>query len=178
MSEHRVANRYAKDLITLAQEQGLLDEVHEDMQMFSRICIENRDFTLMLKNPIIRNYMKLHILKEIFEGKVHAITTSFLNIITRKNREMLLPEITKKFHLQYNVINEISMANVATVFALDDTLRDEFKHLIGKFTGQGAVELEEEINEELIGGYVLKLDGKQIDESLKGKLNELKLKFS
>jgi F-type H+-transporting ATPase subunit delta len=70
------------------------------------------------------------------------------------------------------------MAKVATVFPLDDSLRDEFKHLIGQFTGQRAVELEEEINEELIGGYVLKLDGKQLDESLRGKLNELKLKFS
>ena len=178
MSEHRVTSRYAKSLITLAQEQGLLEEVHEDMQLFSRICNENRDFTLMLKNPIIHNYMKLHILKEVFQGKVRAITTSFFNIITRKNREMLLPEITNEFHLQYNVINEISMAKVATVFPLDDSLRDEFKHLIRQFTGQRAVELEEEINEELIGGYVLKLDGKQIDESLRGKLNELKLKFS
>lgn len=178
MSEHRVAYRYAKSLITLAQEQSLLDEVHEDMQMFSRICTENRDFEVMLNNPIISNYRKLQILKEIFQGKVHATSMSFLNIIARKNREMLLPAITNEFHLQYNIIHEISMAKVATVFPLDDSLRDEFKHLIGQLTGQRAVELEEEINEELIGGYVLKLGGKQIDDSLRGKLNELKLKFS
>lgn len=178
MSEYRVASRYAKSLITLAQEQGLLEEVHNDIQLFSKICHENRDFTMMLKNPIINNYMKSQILREIFEGKVHEITTAFFDIVTKKNREMLLPEISSEFHLQYNIINEISLANVATVFQLDDSLRDEFKHLVAHFTGSKTVELKEEINEELIGGYVLKLGGKQIDESLKGKLKELKLKFS
>ncbi len=178
MSEHRVASRYAKSLISLAQDQGLLEEVHGDMLLFSRICKKNRDFTVMLKNPIIRNYLKLQVLKKVFQGNVQEITMSFLNIITRKNREMLLPAITNVFHLQYNIIKEISMAKVATVFQLDDSLRDEFKHIVGQLTSKGTVELEEEIDEELIGGYVLKLGGRQIDESLRGKLLALKLKFS
>lgn len=178
MSEYRVASRYAKSLISLAQEQGLLEEVHEDMQLFSGICEENRDFTLMLKNPIISNDIKSKILREIFYGKVNAITSSFFDIITRKNREMLLPAITREFHLQYNIIHKIGMAKVTTVFALDDSLRADFKHLIGQFTGKKEVELEEEIDDQLIGGYVLRLGGKQINESLRSKLKELKLKFS
>ncbi len=178
MSEHRVASRYAKSLMILAKEQGLLEEVHEDMQLLSRICDENRDFRLMLKNPIISNHMKSQILMALFHGKVNEITTTFLNIITRKNREMFLHAITREFHLQYNIIHEIGMAKVTTVFPLDDSLRSEFKHLVGHFTGNKEIELEEEIDDQLIGGYVLKLGGKQINESLRSKLKELKLKFS
>jgi F-type H+-transporting ATPase subunit delta len=70
------------------------------------------------------------------------------------------------------------MAKVATVFPLDDALREEFKGLIAHFTGKDDVELEEEVDEDLIGGYVLKFEGKQVDESLEGKLKELSLKFS
>ena len=58
MSELRVASRYSKSLITLAQDQGILEEVHSDMLMFLNVCRENRDFVLMLKNPIISNDKK------------------------------------------------------------------------------------------------------------------------
>jgi len=178
MSEYRVASRYAKSLITLAQDNSILKELHADMQLFSSVCEQNRDFALMLKNPVISNEKKRTILRSLFTGKVHDSMIAFFDIITRKNREMLLPAIAEEFHRQYNAIFNISMAKVSTVFPLDEELRKEFKGLITHFTGKDAVELEEEVNEELIGGYLLKLEGKQVDESLKGKLKELSLKFS
>ena len=178
MSEYRVATRYAKSLITLAHQKGVLEEIHDDMQLFSKICSENRDFTLMLKNPIINNYIKSKILKTLFQERVHEITLLFFDIVTRKNREKFLPRITEEFHLQYNALHEIGMAKVTTVFSLDDDLRHDFKQLIGQFIGKDRVELEEETDQDLIGGYILRVEGKQIDESLRGKLKELTLKFS
>ena len=178
MSEYRVASRYAKSLTTLAQEKGILDEIHQDMLSFLNICKENREFVLMLKNPIISNDKKSGILKTLFEGKVHQMTMSFFGIITQKNREMLLPLIAEEFHQQYNAIRGIRMAEVTTVFPLDESLRNEFKNLIASYTGATKVELEEIVDEDLIGGYLLKLEGKQVDESLKGKLKELSLKFA
>jgi F-type H+-transporting ATPase subunit delta len=91
---------------------------------------------------------------------------------------MFLPAIADEFHRQYNVLRGISMAKVTTVFPLDETLRNEFKNLIGTYTGATEVELEEVVDDDLIGGYLLKLEGKQVDESLKGKLKELSLKFA
>ena len=118
------------------------------------------------------------ILTALFDGRVNAMTMSFFGIITKKNREMLLPLIADEFHQQYNVLRGIGMAKVTTVFPLDESLREDFKQLAGAFVGKQEVELEEEVNEELIGGYLLKLEGKQVDESLRGKLKELSLKFS
>lgn len=178
MSEFRVATRYAKSLITLAEEKSLLEPLHHDMQLFLSVCKENRDFVLMLKNPVISKDKKATILRRLFEGKVHATTILFFEIITRKKREMMLPAIAEEFHIQYNMLHNIGMARVATVFALDDALRQEFKGLVTHFIGKDEVELEEEVDEDLIGGYLLKLEGKQVDESLKGKLKELSLKFS
>ena len=178
MSEYRVATRYAKSLINLAHKNGVLEEIHDDMQLFSKTCSENRGFTLMLNNPIIHNYIKSKILKTLFQEKVHEITMLFFEVVTRKNREMFLPRITEEFHLQYNALHGIGMAKVTTIFSLDDDLRQDFKQLIGQFTGKDQIELEEVTDEDLIGGYILQLEGKQIDESLRGKLKELKLKFS
>lgn len=178
MSEFRVASRYAKSLLDLAKDQSLLNELHKDMLLFSSVVEESRDFALMLKNPVITNEKKAAVLNKIFEGKVHPVTITFFDIIVRKSREMYLPAMAMEFHKQYNLLHNIGMASVATVFKLDQPLRQEFKDLVTHYTGKAEVELEEEVDEELIGGFLLKLEGKQVDESLKGKLKELSLKFT
>ena len=178
MSEHRVTSRYAKSLLTLAQDQDVLEEVNTDIRNFAEICKSNRDFTLMLKNPVIRKEKKAQILEELFSQSAHPVTYSFFKIMVRKNREKFLPETAIEFKNQYNNLKEIGMAKVTTVFPLDQSLREEFKRLIKDFTGKKDVELEEETDKDLVGGFVLNLGDKQMDESLKGKLTELKLKFS
>ena len=178
MSEYRVASRYAKSLLTLAHEDGVLEEVHRDLQLFLEVCKENRDFVVMLNNPIISHDKKSSILNRIFEGRVQKETMSFLAIISRKHREMLLPAIAEEFHKQYNEFHGIGMAKVTTVFPLDDSLREEFKNLTSNLIGKQQIELEETVDEDIIGGYLLKIEGQQVDESLRGKLKELALKFS
>jgi len=159
-------------------EQGMLEEVYQDIIDFTKICKQSRDFTLMLKNPVIRNDKKRQILKELFFNRVNKVTYAFFEIMIRKNRGKYLPETAVAFKHQYNAVHEIGMAKVTTVFPLDEDLRNEFKRLIKSFTGKRQIELEEVTNKDLVGGFVLNLGDRQMDESLKGKLNELKLKFS
>lgn len=176
MSEFRVASRYAKSLLELAEEQGRLEEVHSDMKMFSSICEKNRDFVLVLKNPIINHSKKLSILNSIFQGKVNSLTLAIFKIIAKKNREMILPAIAESFHHQYNIRKGVQEATVTTTFALDEKLKNSFKEVVRK-TAKKEVELQQQIDEDLIGGFILKIGDQQIDESLKGKIKELILKF-
>ncbi len=178
MSEYRVASRYAKSLLTLSQERGVLEQVNQDFELFRKICKDNRDFVVMLKNPIINHDKKSAILNRLFEERFQKETLAFLGIIAQKNREMLLPAIAEEFHTQYNQFHGIGMASVTTVIPLDDSLRQDFKDLTSRLIGKQGIELAENIDKDLIGGYVLKVEGKQVDESLRGKLNELALKFS
>ena len=178
MSEFRVANRYAKSLITLAHERGELESVHADMLLFSELCDESRAFQLMLRNPIINHDKKLSILKEIFEERVNDTTMSFFEIITRKYREGVLPLIAKEFHAQYNLLKGVEMATITTTYPLEDEQREKFKEVIAQATGKQGVELTEIIDKDLIGGYVITVGGRQIDDSLQGKLKGLKLQFT
>ncbi|MBI3481588.1 MAG: F0F1 ATP synthase subunit delta, partial [Bacteroidetes bacterium] len=74
MADSRVASRYVKSLLSLAEEQGAVEVVHNDMQLFDKVCLENRPFANMLKSPIIKHDKKKDILEAIFKGKVHALT--------------------------------------------------------------------------------------------------------
>jgi F-type H+-transporting ATPase subunit delta len=176
MSEFRVASRYAKSLLDLAQEQGKLEEVNRDMQLFEKVGKENREFLLVLKNPIITHDKKLSILRAIFKGRVNDLTLAIFEIIVKKHREAILFSVSKEFHNLYNVVKGIENAEVISVTPLTAELRSRFKEIIKREFGK-EVELHEKVDKDLIGGYVLKVGDKQIDESIKGKLNTLQRQF-
>ena len=177
MSVSRIANRYAKPLLELAEEQKVLEQVKEDMDGFSSLCQENRDFLLMLRSPIIPHLKKAEILKSIFEGKANKLTMSAFDIITRKNRENLLAEISSEFVRLYNEKMGYQEATVTTTFPIDDSLRSSFQKIVKDVTGNEAV-LNEEVDNSILGGYILKMGDKQLDESVSSHLKEIKLKFT
>lgn len=178
MAEARVASRYVKSLLGLAEEQKLLDKVYQDMRLFTKVCDENRSFSIMLRSPVIRHDMKRQIMAKLFTGKVEPLTLAFFDIITKKNREPLLPAIAREFHNAYNQYKGISKASVVTAYPIDAQLRGEIESLVKKISDKKHIELEEKIDADMIGGFVLTVGDRQVDASLKSKLKSLKLKFS
>jgi len=178
MVDSRAASRYVKSLLGLAVEQNALEPVHQDMLLFSKIVEENRPFELMLRNPIIKHDKKRDILEKIFEGKVHPLTLAIFDILTRKNREPLLPGIAKEFHAAYNLYSGIGKAFITTAVPLDAQLRTEFENIVKQLSEKDNVELTEKVDKEMIGGFVLNIGDRQIDASIKNKLKALKVKFN
>lgn len=176
MPINRVAVRYARPLLELADERKVLDKVKEDILNFTHLCDTNREFVLMLKSPIISHLKKATILKAIFDGKVNDITATFFDVVARKNRENLLPDIASEFARLYNEKMGFQEATVTTTIALDSSMRKAFEKLVTEVTGKKA-KLEEKINPELVGGYVLQFGDQQIDESISGHLKDLQLRF-
>jgi len=177
MSVGRIAHRYAKPLLELAEEHKVLDQVKEDMEGFVSLCEENRDFLLMLRSPIIPHLKKAEILKNVFDGKANKLTMSAFDIITRKNRESLLAEISSAFVSLYNEKMGYQEATLTTTFPIDDQLRNSFQTIVKEVTGGTAV-LNEEVDKSILGGYILKMGDKQLDESISSHLKEIKLKFT
>lgn len=176
MSVSRIAKRYAKPLLELASEQNILENVKDDMEQFSNICRDNKEFLLLLKSPIITHIKKEEILKKIFQGKVNELTMSIFSIMARKNREAVLPDVAEQFVTLYREKMGIQRASVTTTFTLDSKLKKSFEKVVSDISGKKP-ELKEEIDESILGGFILKLDDRQIDESIKGQLKELSLNF-
>jgi F-type H+-transporting ATPase subunit delta len=178
MAEHRVISRYVKSLLGLAEERNVLEEVHNDLVSFVRVCDENKLFIVVLKSPIIRNEKKTQIIHKLFEGRVNALTLAFMDIVVRKNRDPLLYAIAKEFHNAYNIKKGIEAATVTTQFKLDTSLRAEIERMVKQISGKERIELHEKVDTEMVGGFVLKVGDRQVDASLKSKLKELRIKFS
>jgi len=177
MNESRVAFPYAKSLFQLSKDQGKVNEVVSDMELIAAVCAENPNLVRTLQSPIIGHDKKKAIMDTIFKGRVSNLTFEIYSLLKKKNREMYLPDIAKAFVNIYKAENNIIAAKITLSAALTDHLRNEFKEIVASKFNAKEVELEEVINPEIIGGYILKVGDKQIDQSIKGKLVELKNKF-
>ena len=70
----RVAIRYSKALFQLAREKNLVTEVQDDLEVIKKTCLENPEFYDMLNNPLIEEYIKAKILKDMCREKnIHVL---------------------------------------------------------------------------------------------------------
>lgn len=176
MQESRVASRYAKSLVELANERGQLEQVYGDMQLFLNVCNENVLLKKVLSNPVVGHDKKLGILEGIFSSRFSDISNAIFKLITQKNRENYLYFIAKEFIVQYKELKGIVSAEVTTTFPLTVEMRENFRSMIGN-SQKKDVDLIEKIDEKIIGGYVLRVGDRQVDQSIKSKLQKLKSNF-
>ncbi|MEY2793964.1 MAG: hypothetical protein RJA76_1956 [Bacteroidota bacterium] len=177
MSELIVANRYAKSLLDLAIEKKAVDAVYKDMVDFAESCEASQDLVLAMKSPIIKHTDKLAILSKLFKKSFNPISFAIFEIITNKNREKVLPAIAKQFINLYADFKGIQKAEVLSSTALTSEQKKYFAQIVQKHTGK-EVELIEKVDPTLIGGFILRVGDQQIDDSIRRKLNDLKVSLA
>lgn len=177
MTEATIAQRYAQPLLDLALEKGIAEEIYRDMELLHDSCDASHELKAILRNPIIRGYKKLAILKAIFSNNVNPLTISFFDVIDRRNREEILYTVSVEFIRLFKEYKGIVQVSTVTAVPLSEASR---QNLIAKLTQQlgKQVELTEEVNEALIGGMMIKIGDSLIDNSIRTGLKRLQMNFS
>ena len=177
MNNPRLAIRYAKSLVDLSSEQGKLGEVYQDMKFLQSICKSNPDFVALLRSPIIKEDKKNKIIGSIITGRISKLTELFINLLASKGRESNLPEIASAFVKQYNFIKGIHKVKLTTAAEISDDMKTSFISKIKSSAKIENIELEAVVNENLIGGFVMEMEGKLVDASISRDLRDVKKQF-
>lgn len=176
MKSTKAATRYATALLDLAIDNNKVDAVLGDMNYLLSANAETQDFQTLLKSPIIKADKKIAIFAVIFD-QFEAITKSFVELITNNGRENLLVEIAQAFDAQVKKYKGIVPITIVTATTLHN---DTKQSILSKVKGlvSGTLEVTEEIDPSIIGGFVVKMDGRQIDASVANQLNDLKQRLT
>jgi F-type H+-transporting ATPase subunit delta len=177
MPNPRLASRYAKSLLDLAVERKQLDEVYQDMVFMHRLCADSREFVVLLKSPVVREDKKEKILLALTQGRVSELTALFNQLLIRKGREFYLNEIVDAFIQQYKDYNQIHTVKLTTAMEVSDEIKTELVERLKTSRGLKEVELHCEVNEHIIGGFVLELGDRMIDASVAYELAKIRTRF-
>lgn len=175
MAGKRAAHRYAKALLSLANESDILQQVDADMRLVNNTISASRDLQLLLRNPVVKDTLKLTVLKNIFSA-VDKQTTQLFETLLQNKRLGLLPRITESFIALVDEKNGVVRAEVTTAVPLTDELEKKVLAKVKEITGNEA-SLMKKVDENLIGGFLLRVGDLQYDASISGRLNRLKQKF-
>jgi F-type H+-transporting ATPase subunit delta len=172
-----LAGRYAKSLLDLSVERNELERVYQDMLYIHRVFEQNDELVIAIKSPVVKSDKKVAVLKAIFQSNVSNIILQYIDLIAQRKRESNLQEISEAFVKLYKKEKNILSAKVTSPTSLSGDARAKILAIIAP-KSKGTVELIEEINTDLIGGFVLRIEDEQLDTSVKNKLSSLKKSFN
>ena len=178
MNNPRLAERYAKSLIDISLEMNQIDSVQQDILLLQSIIKQSAEFVVMLKSPVIKSDKKFKIIIAVTQGKISKISDTFLHLICNKNRADNLPGIVTAFLQQYNKIKGLHIAKLTTASPISEELVNSFISKIKSSSSFDNLTLETAVDEKLIGGFVLEMEGKLIDASILRDLNDVRKQFS
>ncbi len=177
MPNPRLAARYAKSVLDLAIIKDQLDAVYNDMLFLQQVLRDSRELVVLLKSPIVTADKKDKILAAITDGRVSIITATFNKLLVRKGREIYLPEIVTAFIAQYKLYKEIYMFKLTTAIPISEELKKSVLEKVKSARHLPHVELNTEVREELIGGFILEIGDELVDGSVAFELNNIKKQF-
>ena len=176
MAGTRAAIRYAKAVLALATEQKKADVVNKDMKLIASTIADNSDLSSMLTNAVVKVDAKKKVLLAVFP-KLNNISKGLFDILISNKRIDILNEVAIKYSTLFDELNVKEVAVVTTAFPMTNDLEINVLSKIKELTNK-AVELENIVDENILGGFILRIGDKQYDASVSNKLNKLKREFT
>jgi F-type H+-transporting ATPase subunit delta len=172
MKSTKSAGRYAKALLELALDQNKIEVIESNMQQILTVAEEAHDFQVFLNSPLIKVDKKIEVIKSIF-GNFDALSISFLELVANNGRESYITEIAHSFLNQLKEHRGIVPVTIISAKKLDAKTKEQITSKISASI-QGTLEITENVDESLIGGFIVRMGDHQIDASVSNQLNRLK----
>lgn len=169
--------RYALALFELALEKKALDPVAKDVAAIARLIEKSPDFAHLIRNPLLDEATQAKAVEAIAKkAKFHVLTRHFLGVLAENRRLSALSRITRSFsRIVAEHKGEIT-AEVTSAEQLSKAQQKALKAKLEKSLGQD-ISFQTRVDKSLLGGLVVKVGSKLIDDSLKTKLSSLRLKM-
>ena len=176
MSGARAAIRYAKAILSLASDQKTADAVNNDMKLISNTVAESEDLSEMLQSPVVSSSVKKSVLVEVFKNS-NKLTLSLIDLLVSNNRIDILSHVAVKYNQLFDQSKGIEIATVTTAVPLTADLEKKVLVKAKELTGK-SVEIKSIIDENILGGFILRVGDVQYHASVANQLNKLKREFT
>jgi F-type H+-transporting ATPase subunit delta len=188
MSDVIVAGRYTRALFELAEKEGSLVEIDSGLHALVKILEAEPKVLLLIANPTLTESEKCSLALKLLSGNPSELLERFLRVLIDKKRFDLLPGIQKNFHDIFEKKHGVQEVEMLSAVPLSTGFLEKLKTVLTKklrasplATGSEArteIRLIPKTDRSLLGGFILRFNGKEIDCSFKNRLYEIQQKLT
>ena len=168
----RAAIRYSKAIFQIAKESNNLPNIKDDMDSIISAHESSEDFKKLINNTLI-NYSERKEILSIVISKMNAKTSNLIDLLITNKRLSILYDIAHGFNDIYNRENNIERATVITATPISDKIKTQVLKKLQKLSNK-SVEIENIIDETILGGFILRYENKEYNASFSQRLSKLK----
>lgn len=166
------ARRYARALLDVARERADPAAVRRALDAAAAAVTEHAELHAVLTHPAVGAEKKRAVVAAVF-GRGDALVLRLLEILVDGNRVALLPAIARAYAALWNAQRGVVAAEVVSAVALDTDQRAELGRAVSRATGR-EVELAATVDPGVLGGVLLRMEGRIFDGTVRGRLRALK----
>ena len=167
------AKNYADALVKIGQDNVLsYSDILYNLESVKEICESSNEFDNVLKNPAVSDDVKYSIIDEVFKKDINEKIIDFIKVLIEKKRFNEFNGIVEAYRDELDIINNIQRVSVTSAVPLNDDMKQRITDKLQKRL-QKNILADWQIDNEIIGGLVIKINDDVIDSSLKNKLENL-----
>jgi len=176
MSDVIAAGRYTRALFELAEKEGRLAEIDAALHALARSLEGQPKILLLMANPTLTNPEKYTLALSALADKKARLLERFLRVLIDKKRFALIPEIQKIFHARFEKAQGIQEVEMLSAVPFSSEALGRFKTALTKKL-RSEIRLLPRTDRGILGGFILRFDGKEIDCSFRNRLHEIQQKL-
>ncbi len=170
-----VSGRYASALFDLAREQNVVPATVAALNAFQALVESSPDLKRLMTSPVFKADDQLEALNAILDkGKLNGIAANFLRVLCQNRRLAALPASIAAFNALVAEEKGEVTAEVTSAEKLSPAQLTELKAALKASIGSD-VQLKTSVDSSILGGLIVKVGSRMMDNSLRTKLNSLKV---
>jgi len=170
-----VAERYAGSLFELASEAKSVARVEADLGRFEAMLDGSADLQRLIRSPVFAAEDQARAIAALLDrAGISGLAGNFIKVAAANRRLFAVPAMIQAFRRIAAEHRGEASAEVTSAHALTTAQQTELKATLKSVAGKD-VSVAVSVDPSLLGGMIVKMGSRQIDTSLKTKLNSLKL---
>jgi len=168
-TRNQVIQGYAQALFAVAEAEGQLDQVEDELFRFGKIVESRSDLREALTDPRLPADRKKAVIEDLLGKKVSPRTVGLLGFLIDQGRARDLPKIIDAVAEVAAERRRKQLAEVRTALPLDASHRDRLAKALSKATGRD-IDLKVIVDDSVIGGVVATVGDQVFDGTIRRKL--------
>jgi F-type H+-transporting ATPase subunit delta len=170
----KVAERYASALIEASGKHA--NQITTDLEQLHLSLLNGAQYYLDLLNSPVHNHTERTKCIDAIQKqlKLHKYVASLLRLLAANRRLNLLSMIIERYLYLKHKLNNEYVALVTSVTKLTKTQATQVQKSLEKESGKKIL-VENIVDPSILGGLIIQLESLVIDNSIRSKLNKIKL---